>query len=167
VIGFASPGLRCNGYSLARGALARAGRSLDGPAWRGAHHSLGAELLRPSEIYSPAMLQLRRHAEVHALSHVTGGGIPGNLVRVLPHDCDAVVTRGRWEEPRIFSVIQAAGEVSDDEMEHVFNLGIGMLAVVAEGEAHRALDAIRAAGNEAWVVGEIIDGHGRVVVEHG
>jgi phosphoribosylformylglycinamidine cyclo-ligase len=104
---------------------------------------------------------------VHALSHVTGGGIPGNLARVLPHDCDAVVTRGRWEEPRIFSVIQAAGEVSDDEMEHVFNLGIGMLAVVAEGEAHRALDAIRAAGNEAWVVGEIIDGHGRVVVEHG
>lgn len=165
VIGFASPGLRCNGYSLARQALARAGRSLDGPAWRGARHSLGAELLRPSEIYSPAMLALRRHAEVHALSHVTGGGIPANLARVLPHDCDAVVTRGRWDEPRIFSEIQAAGDVSDDEMEQVFNLGVGMLAVVAEGDAHRALDAIRAAGNEAWAVGRIVDGHGRVVIE--
>jgi phosphoribosylformylglycinamidine cyclo-ligase len=166
VIGFASPGLRCNGYSLAREALARAGLDLNRPAWRGAHHSLGAELLRPSEIYSPAMVQLQRHAEVHAFSHVTGGGIPGNLARVLPHDCDAVVQRGRWEEPRIFSVIQQAGGVSDDEMEHVFNLGVGMLAVVAEGDARRALDAIRAAGNEAWIVGAILDGHGRVVVEH-
>jgi len=111
------------------------------------------------------MMQLRRHAEVHALAHVTGGGIPGNLARALPHDCDAIVSRGRWEEPRIFAVIQSGGDVSDDEMEHVFNLGLGMLAIVADGDAHRALDAIRAAGSEAWVVGEIVDGHGRVVIE--
>jgi phosphoribosylformylglycinamidine cyclo-ligase len=165
IIGFASPGLRCNGYSLARRAFERAGRSLDGPAWRGARHSLGAELLRPSEIYAKAVLNLRRHTEVHALCHVTGGGIPGNLVRVLPHDCDAVVVRGRWDEPRIFSVVQAAGEVSDDEMEHVFNLGLGMLAIVPGDSVHRALDAVRSAGNEAWLVGAVVDGHGRVVLE--
>jgi phosphoribosylformylglycinamidine cyclo-ligase len=164
VIGFASPGLRCNGYSLARRALERAGLSLRDPAWRGARHSLGAELLRPSEIYAPALLDLRRHADVHALCHVTGGGIPGNLARVLPRECDAVLYRGAWEEPRIFSVVQAAGGVDDDEMEHVFNLGLGMLAVVAAGDAHRALDSIRSGGHDAWQVGEIVDGHGRVTL---
>jgi phosphoribosylformylglycinamidine cyclo-ligase len=163
VIGVASPGLRCNGYSLARRALLdRAGRRLDEPAWKGAHHSLGDELLTPSAIYAPALLALRRHAEVRAFSHVTGGGIPGNLARILPHDRDAYVERGRWEEPRIFAEIQAAGGVTDDEMEHVFNLGIGMLAVVAPGDAHRALDAVRATGHDAWSVGTIADGHGVV-----
>jgi phosphoribosylformylglycinamidine cyclo-ligase len=165
IIGFASPGLRSNGYSLARRALHRAGKSLDQPAWRGARHSLGAELLRPSVVYAPAVAHLRRHVEVHALCHVTGGGIPGNLERVLPDDCDGIVERGRWEEPRIFSVIQAAGDVADDEMEHVFNLGLGMLAIVPGADVRRALDAVRSAGQEAWLVGGIVDGHGRAMVE--
>jgi phosphoribosylformylglycinamidine cyclo-ligase len=166
VIGIASPGLRSNGYSLARSVFVRAGRPLDGPAWRGARHSLGAELLVPSVIYAPAVAHLRKHTEVHALCHVTGGGIPGNLERVLPHDCDAVIQRGRWEEPRIFDVIQTAGNVSDDEMEHVFNLGIGMLAVVPADEVHHAIDAIRTGGHDAWLVGAITDGDGTVAIEH-
>jgi len=165
LIGLSSPGLRSNGYSLARNAFARAGRPLESPAWRGARHSLGAELLRPSVIYAPALAHLRKHLEVHAFAHITGGGLPGNLVRALPHDCDAVVRRGRWEEPRIFSVIQAAGDVTDQEMESVFNLGVGMVAIVAPGDAHRALDGIRAAGHEAWQIGEVVDGHGRVFIE--
>jgi len=166
IIGFASPGLRCNGYSLARRVFQQAGRSLDGPAWRGARHSLGAELLRPSEIYAPAIAALRRHTDVHALCHITGGGIPGNLTRVLPDDCDAVIRRGRWEEPRIFDVIQQTGGIGDDEMEHVFNLGVGMLAIVAADEVYGAIDAIRTGGHDAWLVGAIVDGHGRVTIEH-
>jgi phosphoribosylformylglycinamidine cyclo-ligase len=162
IIGLASPGLRCNGYALARAAMTDADYPLDRPPWPGAGHSLGAELLRPSVIYAPALLQLRRRAEVHALTHVTGGGIPGNLVRVLPNDCDALVARGTWEVPRIFAVIQAAGGVPDDEMEHVFNLGVGMLAVVPRTDARRALDTLRAGGHQAWVVGEITAGEGRV-----
>jgi phosphoribosylformylglycinamidine cyclo-ligase len=75
-----------------------------------------------------------------------------------------VVHRGRWEEPRIFSVIQAAGDIPDEEMEAVFNLGLGMLGVVAPEDGYRALDAVRAAGHQAWLVGEIQDGDGRVVV---
>jgi phosphoribosylformylglycinamidine cyclo-ligase len=165
VIGLASPGLRSNGYSLARHVFTNAGHSLETPAWRGARHSLGAELLRPSVIYAPSLAYLRRHAEVHAFSHVTGGGIADNLARVLPDDCDAVLQRGRWEEPRIFSVIQAEGDVPDDEMEHVFNLGLGMLAVVAGSDARRALDAVRSAGIEAWLVGAIVEGHGRANIE--
>jgi phosphoribosylformylglycinamidine cyclo-ligase len=162
VVGLASPGLRCNGYALARAAVAQAGLALDDRPWRGAGHSLGAELLRPSVIYAPALLELRRRVDVHALSHVTGGGIPGNLARVLPDDCDAIVARGTWDVPRIFSVIQDAGGVSDDEMEHVFNLGLGMLAVVRRADARRALDTLRGGGQPAWVVGEITAGAGRV-----
>jgi phosphoribosylformylglycinamidine cyclo-ligase len=161
IIGIASPGLRCNGYSLARRALIdRAGRNLDDPAWVGAHHSLGEELLRPSVIYAPSMLELRRHVDVRAFAHVTGGGIVDNLLRVLPEHVGAVIERGSWEQPRIFGEIQAAGSVVDSEMEQVFNLGVGMLAVVPSGDVFRALDVVRAAGHEAWPVGEIRDGHG-------
>ncbi|MEZ5171358.1 MAG: phosphoribosylformylglycinamidine cyclo-ligase [Acidimicrobiia bacterium] len=161
VVGLGSGGLRCNGYSLARAALLdTAGRDLTGPAWAGAHHSLGEELLRPSVIYAPAMSELRGHVDVHAFAHVTGGGIPNNLNRVLPDRCDAVIDRGRWEERRIFGEIREAGNVPEDEMESVFNLGIGMLAVVAAADALRAVDIARTAGHDAWLVGEIVEGSG-------
>jgi phosphoribosylformylglycinamidine cyclo-ligase len=163
VVGFASPGLRCNGFSLARKALLeRAGRRLEDPAWKGAHHSLADELIRPSVIYAPAMRKLRERVDVRAFAHVTGGGLPDNLARVLPAHCDAVLHRGAWEEPRIFAEIQAAGDVPDDEMTHVFNLGLGMLAVVPPEHRFDSLDSVRSAGHEAWVVGEVSDGRGRV-----
>jgi len=166
IVGFASKNLRCNGYSLARAALLdRAGRDLRGPAWPGAHHTLADELLLPSTIYAPAMVKLAGEVSVHAFAHITGGGIPGNLVRVLPDRCDAVITRGAWDEPRIFAEIQRAGDVPDLEMQHVFNLGIGMLAVVAGDQAERALDVVRSEGHDAWPVGEIVEGHGHARVE--
>ena len=113
----------------------------------------------------PAMLELARRVTVHAFAHVTGGGIPGNLGRVLPDSCDAVVRRGRWEEPRIFAEVQRAGDVSDDEMEAVCNLGLGMLAVVPAAEAERSVEVIRGAGHDAWIVGEVVAGRGRTHVE--
>jgi phosphoribosylformylglycinamidine cyclo-ligase len=166
VIGIASPGLRCNGYSLARRALLEvAGRSLDEPAWAGAHHSLADELLRPSEIYAPALLSLRAHVDVHAYAHITGGGLPGNLNRVLPARCDALLRRGSWDEPRIFAEIQAVGGVAPDEMERVFNLGIGMCAVVGPADAYGTIDAVRASGHECWEIGVIVEGSGQVRLE--
>ena len=167
IVGLASPGLRSNGYSLARTVFFdAAGRSPDAPAWDGAHHSLADELLAPSVIYAPAMARLREHVDVRAFAHVTGGGIPGNLIRVLPEGCAAVVRRGRWEEPRIFSEIQRLGGVPDEEMQQVFNLGLGMLAVVPPGEeAHHAIDRLRLSGQQAWEVGEIVEGDRRVTVE--
>ena len=163
VVGLASPGLRCNGYSLARRVLLeRAGLSLDGPAWPGADHTLADELLRPSVIYAPALVALAQAVDVHGLAHVTGGGLAGNLQRVLPPGCDAEIRRDRWEEPEIFGEIRNWGEVSDDEMARVFNLGIGMVAVVPDAEADRTIRLLRTRGIGACEIGEIVTGDGRV-----
>jgi phosphoribosylformylglycinamidine cyclo-ligase len=164
IIGLASPGLRCNGYSLARAALLdRAKRDLNDAAWSGAHLTLADALLEPSVIYAPAMVALAAKAPMHGFAHITGGGIPGNVARVLPDHCDAQISRV-WDVPRIFGEIQQAGDVSDAEMENVFNLGIGMVGIVAAGGVENALDTVRAEGHEAWHIGEIVDGHGRVVL---
>jgi phosphoribosylformylglycinamidine cyclo-ligase len=165
VIGLASPGLRSNGYSLARKVLLEhAGRRLDEPAWPGADRSLADELLLPSVIYAPALRRLASALPVRAFAHVTGGGIAGNLARVLPDGVGAVVHRGRWPEPRIFAEIATAGAVADDEMARVFNLGLGMLAVVPEGASAAAVSELEAAGHAAYEVGEVTD-RGTVVVE--
>jgi phosphoribosylformylglycinamidine cyclo-ligase len=156
VVGLASPGLRSNGYSLARTVLAD--RSWSEPAWEGAERSLGDEMLVPSVIYSPALRSLAAAVDVRAFAHVTGGGIAGNLARVLPEGLGAVVRRGAWPEPRIFSVIQAAGDVADEEMARVFNLGLGMLAVVPAADADAAVETLRAAGKDAFKVGEVVEG---------
>jgi phosphoribosylformylglycinamidine cyclo-ligase len=166
VIGLPSPGLRSNGYSLARKVLLEgAGRSLSEPAWKGASHTLGDELLLPSVVYAPAITALLRHVDVRAIAHITGGGLPGNLNRMLPEGTAAHVSRRRWEVPRIFGEIQRLGEVSDDEMLKVFNLGIGMVVVVASEEAHRTLDLLRTEGHRAVEIGEIVAGHGDVRVD--
>lgn len=163
LVGLPSPGLRSNGYSLARRALLeRAGRSLDGPAWDGAGHSLADELLRPSVIYAPAVLSACRAVPVHAVAHVTGGGLPGNLPRVLPADLDAEVDLGAWDRPRIFSEVQVAGGVGEEEMRRVFNLGIGMVLAVSEADLAATLAALADADAEALVIGRLVDGGGRV-----
>ena len=165
VVGIASPGLRSNGYTLARKVLIEPGkRPLDEPAWPGADVSLGEELLRPSVIYSEALRRLAGDVEVHAFAHVTGGGIPGNLSRVLPSGLGAEVRRGSWPEPRIFAVVAEAGGVDDEEMARVFNLGLGMLAVVPDGEVPSAVASLRSSGHAAYEVGRIIDGAGVAVV---
>jgi phosphoribosylformylglycinamidine cyclo-ligase len=166
LVGIASPGLRCNGYALARRALLdRGGRALDGPAWPGADRTLGEELLVPSVIYAPAMLALAGAVEVHGFAHVTGGGLPDNVARALPDTLDAVVRRGTWPEPRIFAEIQSAGDVVDDEMEHVFNLGVGMVAIVPAVDVDPAIADLASAGLDAFAIGEVVDGHGRAVVD--
>jgi phosphoribosylformylglycinamidine cyclo-ligase len=156
LIGLPSPGLRSNGYSLARRVLLDvAKRPLDGPAFEGAHHSLADELLEPSVIYAPAILALLRTVEVRAVAHITGGGLPGNLSRVLPRGAQAVVERSSWEPPRIFGEIQRLGGIDDQELAKVFNLGIGMVVVVPADEAYRALDVLRTQGLKAVEIGRI------------
>ena len=166
LIGLPSPGLRSNGYSLARHVFFDvAGRSLDAPAYPGAHHSLADELLEPSRIYAPAMSALLRSADVRAVAHITGGGIPAKLGRVLPRDLDAVLRRSAWERPPVFDEIQRLGKVSDEEMTRVFNLGLGMIVAVAPDDAFGALDLLREHGHRSVRVGEVVPGSGQVALE--
>ena len=164
LIGLPSPGLRSNGYSLARRALlGTAGRNLDEPAWEGSGGwSLADELLRPSVIYTPAILGLLDRVEVRAVAHITGGGLPGNVPRVLPATVDAVFERASWEVPAIFAEIQRAGAIEGAEMDRVFNLGLGMVVVVPPVESAAALDVLRAQGHDARRVGELVEGAGSV-----
>ena len=172
LVGLASPGLRSNGYSLARRALLEAAaRPLDGPAWEGADRSLADELLRPSVIYAPAVLAALASADLHAVAHITGGGLPGNLARVLPAHLDALLDRSSWQEPRIFDEVRRAGQVAEEEMAQVFNLGLGMVLAVAPADVDAVLAALAAGGAGpfggtdsagARVVGRLVAGTGRV-----
>ena len=163
LIGLASPGLRCNGFTLARHVLLeRAGRAFDAPAWPGAPVTLADELIRPSMLYTPGVRAAIGAADVHAVAHITGGGFEGNLPRALPPaGVRAVLDRGTWEVPAIFGEIRRLGHVDDDEMARVFNLGLGMVMVVAPDSTGDAVAALVGAGVDAAVVGRVEDGgHG-------
>ena len=158
VVGLASPGLRSNGYTLARHVLLeRAGLDLSDPAWEGAAHSVADELLRPSVIYAPAVLAVRAALgdALHACAHITGGGIVGNLPRALPDGLGVTLDRSTWEEPRVFAEIARLGPVAEDEMDRVFNRGIGMALVVDPRGVGAALAALGGAGQGASVIGQV------------
>jgi phosphoribosylformylglycinamidine cyclo-ligase len=160
VIGLPSPGLRSNGYTLARLVLLEreyAGRSLYDPAWAGADVTVADELLRPSVIYTPAVLRVREELGhgLHACAHITGGGIVGNLPRVLPEDTTALLERSAWVEPPIFGEIQRLGAVEEAEMDRVFNRGVGMALVVRADRAGDALEVLAGAGHPSTVIGHV------------
>jgi len=157
LVAMASSGLHSNGYSLVRRVFA--GTPLDTPF---GNATLGDELLVPTRIYARDCLALAAECEVHAFAHVTGGGLAGNLARVLPGTADAVVDRATWTPQPIFERIARAGAVAQADMERTFNLGVGMVAVVADADA--ALDVLRARGVSAWRLGEVRPGVGSVTV---
>jgi len=159
LLGLPSPGLRSNGYTLARQVLLeRTGLGLEDPAWEGAAASVADELLRPSVLYTPAVRAAAADPGVHAVAHITGGGIPGNLPRALPDGLRAVVTAGSWPVPRIFGEIRRLGRVTDGEMLRVFNLGLGMVVIVAPDEADAASEALASTGLDPMVVGRVEPG---------
>jgi phosphoribosylformylglycinamidine cyclo-ligase len=163
VIGLPSPGLRSNGYTLARHVLLeRAGLDLGDPAWEGADVTVADELLRPSVIYAPAVLAGRAAGgeALRASAHITGGGIVGHLPRALPDGLGAVLRRSAWEEPRIFEEIRRLGAVDEDEMDRVFNRGIGMALVVDASGVDAVLPALALAGLPGTVIGEVTGGSG-------
>jgi len=150
LIGLPSPGLRSNGYALARRVLLEvAGLPLDGVA---------DDLLLPSVIYAPAVVDLLAEVVVRGVAHITGGGIPGNLPRALPDDVGYWLDPSTWDVPPIFGLIQQHGEVSDEEMAKVFNLGIGMVVVVAPADADHTIASLAASGHAARAIGEVTPG---------
>jgi phosphoribosylformylglycinamidine cyclo-ligase len=154
VIAMASSGLHSNGYSLARHVLlGAAGLALDSTADLG--EPLGEVLLTPTRIYARDCLALAAAVDVHAFAHVTGGGLSANLERVLPPGLSASIDRSTWTPGPIFDLIAERGRVTPEEMERTFNLGVGMVAVVAEPDAQRALDLLAERKIDAWVCGSI------------
>ena len=163
LLGLPSPGLRSNGYTLARHVLLeRAGLAYDDPAWPGASTTLADELLLPSVIYTPAVRAAVAAADVHAVAHITGGGFAGNIPRALPEGCRAVLVRGSWVIPQVFTEIRRLGMVDDDEMSRVFNLGLGMVVAVSVDTVDVAVAALAGAGIDPVVVGWVEDGERRV-----
>lgn len=168
LVGLASPNLRSNGFSLARRVLLDiGGRDLAAPAWSGADTSLGEVLLDPSVIYTPAVRAVLAAHEVRGIVHVTGGGLPGNLPRVLPAGLAAVVDRSTWPRPRIMAEIQALGGVTDDELARTFNCGVGMVLTVAPDDAAAVVALLGTQGVPAWPIGEVVAGGLEPVRLHG
>ncbi|WP_199552534.1 phosphoribosylformylglycinamidine cyclo-ligase [Streptomyces sp. N35] len=157
VIAMASSGLHSNGYSLVRHVLFdRAGMRLDQEVAE-LGRTLGEELLEPTKIYSLDCLALIRTAEVHAFSHVTGGGLAANLARVIPSALHATVDRSTWTPDPVFDLVGKAGSVDRLELEKTLNMGVGMIAIVPEESAEVAVQTLADRGVEAWVAGEITD----------
>ena len=163
LVALASSGLHSNGFALVRHVLGAASVDLSRPAaeFGLGERSLGAALLTPTRIYARDCLALIDDVDVHAFAHITGGGIAGNLARILPSNLDAHVDRTTWPAPAIFRVVQELGNVPDDEMERTFNLGIGMIAVVSRSDAQAAITTLQARDVPAWTCGEVTAGSGQ------
>jgi phosphoribosylformylglycinamidine cyclo-ligase len=167
VIGVASSGLHSNGYSLARRVL---NDEMKLPMDREIPElgmSVGAALLVPTRIYAKAVSALLSEAGVgvgvgvgegvRGLSHITGGGLPGNVPRALPEGLGVRLDLATYKRPAIFDVIARGGPVEEAEMRRTFNLGVGLVAIVAPEVADRAVKALQGAGETAWIFGEVID----------
>jgi phosphoribosylformylglycinamidine cyclo-ligase len=156
IIGLASTGLHTNGYTLARRIVAQAGVAL-GEYVPDLGTTAGDALLQPHRCYAAAVLALFARLRVHAIAHITGGGLVGNIVRVLPEGCRATLTR-TWPQPPVFAWLQHLGRVPAAEMERTFNLGIGMAIVVAAPDAGAALRHCDEQGVPAFEIGEVARG---------
>ncbi|MFA6111338.1 MAG: phosphoribosylformylglycinamidine cyclo-ligase [Candidatus Latescibacterota bacterium] len=165
ILGLASDGLHTNGYSLARRVVfEQAGLGLDdrlGDTGR----TVVEELLRPHRPYVTPVLSLLAEVPVKGMAHLTGGGFWDNLPRTLAKGLRVRVRRGSWEVPAVFSFLQHAGKISEREMFHVFNMGVGLVLFVAAADADRAVAILRSAGEDARVIGEVDRGEEPVVLE--
>lgn len=155
LLGIASSGLHSNGFSLARKVLlSDMGLSLDDEPME-LDSTLGEELLRPTAIYSPVTTALSSAGLVKAFAHITGGGLPENVARVVPAGLQGVIDSSSWERPAIFDLIASLGHVPSSEMYKAFNMGIGMVVVVGPGDANSCLDLIRTRGSRAFEIGRV------------
>jgi phosphoribosylformylglycinamidine cyclo-ligase len=160
LIGLASSGLHTNGYSLARKIVFEAMGLQVRDEMPELGMTVGEALLAVHRSYLPALKPLLQEDRIRALAHITGGGIPGNLPRVLGNGLGARVRLDSWEVPPLFRILQRGGGVSLDEMFRVFNMGVGMIVITPPQEAEPTLRELTAAGEKAWILGEVLEGKG-------
>ena len=154
VLAMASSGLHSNGYSLVRHVIAKAGWQLDRDVPE-LSRSLGEELLVPTRIYAKGCLALARAGGIHAMAHVTGGGLAANLARVMPEELTATLERGTWTPQPIFDVIRQVGDVPQPDLEATLNCGVGMVALLDPEQIDDAIALLDGFGIHAWVAGEV------------
>jgi phosphoribosylformylglycinamidine cyclo-ligase len=157
LIGLGSSGVHSNGFSLVRKIFFDHCQIDVHTHMPELGTTLGEELLRPTTIYVPSILNLMRDLPVHGLAHITGGGIDENIIRVIPDACKILIRKNTWERPRIFDLLQASGHVSDAEMHRTFNNGIGMILVIPEKSTEDVMDRLKAMNEPAFFIGEVTD----------
>ncbi len=162
LIGLSASGPHSNGYSLIRKVIEKSDADLS-MAFDGA--TLGQRLLEPTRIYIKPLLELFKHIDVHALAHITGGGLLENLPRVMPANTQARIDAHSWTPPAVFEWLQREGNIAITEMYRTFNCGIGMVVVVAAGEADKTLEILRNNGESAMRIGEIVPATGSPSVD--
>ncbi len=155
LIGIASSGLHSNGFSLVRKLLLDQYKMDLKKRVEEIGEVLGEELLRPTRIYVKTILNLTRDFHIGGIAHITGGGITGNLPRIVPKGCKAMVRKGTWEIPRIFPFLKEKGKISEEEMLRTFNNGIGMILIVRSKEVEDILGRLRSLGEKAFIIGEV------------
>jgi phosphoribosylformylglycinamidine cyclo-ligase len=165
VIAMASSGVHSNGFSLVRHVLLQGARMRLDAYVDELARPLGEELLTPTRIYSKDCLAIIAETDVHAFSHVTGGGLAANLARVLPAHLSARLDRGTWTPPPVFGLVQGRGRVEQAEMERTFNMGVGMVAVVPAADVDRTLALLTARHVDAWVLGDMVPGDGNALLK--
>ncbi len=158
IIGIASNGLHSNGYSLVRKLFFDLKKMNVDTYIPDLGTTLGEELLKPTRIYVKAFMVLRDKLEIKGMAHITGGGIPGNLPRILPEGIYADIKIGSWPVPKIFELIEKIGNIPEDEMKKTFNMGIGYIMVVSEGMAEEAVSLLNKSGYTAFIFGNIEKG---------
>lgn len=165
LIGLSASGPHCNGFSLIRKIIEKAKLDLTKTYPEAGERPLGELLLAPMPIYSNTVLKLCERFSVKGAAHITGGGITGNLVRALNERVDAVVEQGSWPIPKLFRALQSWGDVPEDELWEVFNMGLGFIVIVPKEQADEVLQLLESCGERVYRVGEIVEGRGRVVVQ--
>jgi phosphoribosylformylglycinamidine cyclo-ligase len=162
LIGLASSGLHTNGYALARRIVVE--RLHLGPtdSFPGEDASVAGVLLRVHRSYLPALRPVLHR--IHAMAHITGGGLPGNVTRALPKHLDAVVESAKWTVPNLFRVLGEAGQIVRDELLRAFNMGVGMIVIADDSDAAAIIDSAAGAGVPAWRLGRTVRGAGRVII---
>lgn len=162
VLGLASSGLHSNGYSLARAVLERSSAALDQSI---GETTLGEALLAPTRIYVRSILALLKAVPIHGIAHITGGGLPGNIPRVLPGNCDCRIDATAWPRPEIFQWLQSEGSIDDTEMLRTFNCGIGLVIIVSSDTAAQAHEMLEASGETVYRLGEVQAGSRGIVFD--
>ncbi|MFC1693996.1 phosphoribosylformylglycinamidine cyclo-ligase [Candidatus Latescibacterota bacterium] len=167
ILGMASTGLHTNGYSLARKLVFQTAELKPDDILPGTGETVADALLAVHRSYVTSLLPLVNHENLHAMAHITGGGFPGNVGRALPGHLDAVIDLDSWEVPSLFRFLADTGKLSEDELFRTFNMGIGMVVIVAQEDAEGLAESLRSSGEVVYKIGQTSAGSQEVRLVHG